>query len=117
MNKIKTKLWMPWLVLFSMLILIPSVACADKLLSLSDYGISGTDLTFPEKGEGVVMEILRGNKFVLNEKVHLICRETEVNGKPVDQTKLSLPKGSKVKVERFRLGNGTYFVSSMTIRQ
>jgi hypothetical protein len=118
MNTIKTRSFILWCVLyFSMLVLLPSHACADKLLSLSDYGFKGSDLTYPEKREGVVTDILRGNRFVLNEKVHFICRETEINGKPVDQVTLSLIKGSKVKVERYRLGNGTYFVSSLTVKQ
>jgi hypothetical protein len=118
MNKVKTKSFViRYVLVFGMLVLLPSLAYAEKILYLSDYGISVSDLTYLEKREGVVMEILRGNRFVLNEKIHFICKETEVNGKPVDQGTLSKIKGSNVKVERYRLKNGAYFVSSISVKQ
>jgi hypothetical protein len=93
------------------------LALAMSLPSMAEYRISEDDLLIPEKGTGIIMGSSSGTGFILNEKKHLLCRESEINGKPAEQATFTLRKGTKVKVVRYRLKNNLYFVSSLTILQ
>lgn len=91
-------------------------AHADSLPSLTNYGVgASTTLMFPEKVQGTVFSVLPGGQFIMNEKKHLICRETEINGQPATAAKYKLVSGTKISLTRYRLKNKNYFVSSMTI--
>lgn len=102
--------------LICMLLLSPcTVVHADSLPSLALYGIKESALLFPEKVQGKVYAVMQGGQFIMHEKKHLICRETEINGEPASVAKYTLVAGTKISVTRYRLKNKTYYVSSMTI--
>lgn len=69
----------------------------------------------PEKVHGKVFSVLSGGRFVMNEEIHLLCRETVVNGLPALEAKYRLVSGTKISITRYRLKNKMYFVSNMTI--
>jgi len=107
--------WLPILLLCSVLQVPWSVAHAETLPSLAQYGVKQSELLFPEKVQGKVSSFLQGGQFVMNEKKHLVCRETEINAQPAMEAKVRIVPGTKVSITRYRLKNKSYFVSSMTI--
>lgn len=107
--------WLPIMLIYMLLLAPCTVVHADPLPSLSLYGVKESTLLFPEKVQGRVSSVLQGGQFVMHEKKHLICRETEINGEPASVAKYTLVPGTKISVTRYRLKNKNYFVSSMTI--
>ncbi len=118
MDKLNFSRKAPWLPIIIMCVLFMApctVVHADSLPSLSLYGIKESTLLFPEKVQGKVYAVLQGGQFIMHEKKHLICRETEINGEPASVAKYKLASGTKISITRYRLKNKNYFVSSMTI--
>lgn len=91
-------------------------ARAASLPTMAAAGITDANLAFPDTREGIVMQVLGNNLFVMNESVHFICSESEINGKTASTTSLRPKQGNRLKVTRYRI-NKKYFVSSMTILQ
>lgn len=87
-----------------------------NLPSMATLKIDQSELVRLETHEGEIMDVNGANKFIMREKLYLILKETDVNGKPAEQAKFTLRKGAKVKALVYRLRNKAYFVSELTIR-